>query len=138
MISFCIKNNNSVIVNYLYNSISLLNIDDIILTQKDFSKYKNIIIHYIGKNSNEFYNELANVICECIIKYYEPLLIKNALRSNYFYFDLEDIKIIEQNCNKFTKNLSEDFDDKRICLWSDILKYIINNKSMILDRFCLF
>ena len=138
MISFCIKNNNSAIIEYLYKSISSSKIENIILSKKDFSKYTNIIVHYKGLQSNEFYNELTNILCDCILFYYEPIIIKNLIYSNYFYFDIEDMCTIEKNCNEILLSNSENFIERKMCLWCDILKYVIYNKSMVLDGFVTF
>jgi len=151
MVSFCIKNNNQNIINYLFEKISQINLDNIIFSKKDFSKYTNIIIHYNGKNISEFNNELSNIICDCIIKYYEPQIIRQLITLNYFYFDFTDIVKIEENCinmlndyyipvkySSASTNEISDYKDRKICLWTDILKYITDNKSMILDGFVRF
>ena len=153
MVSFCIKNNNEKIINYLYENISAINLDNIIFSKKDFSKYTNIIIHYNGKNISEFNNELSNVIRDCIIKFYEPQIIKQLIILNYFYFDSSDISKIEENCLNILNYdccessssihfsaypNSSDYKDRKICLWIDILKYVTENKSMILDGFVRF
>ena len=138
MISFCIKNNNPIIIKYLYENISSLNVENIILSKRNFSKYNNLIIHYTGSNSNMFYNELSNILCDCILIYYEPTIIKNLIHSNYFYFTLDEMNSIEKNCNDILKNSSLGSIERKMCLWCDILKYIISNKSMVLDGFITF
>ena len=153
MISLCIKNNNTNIIDYLISSFSEINMDDIYLSRKAFSKYNNIILHYTGTNEAKFYSEGSNIICSCILQFYENMILKNIILLNYFYFDYSDILTIEKNCIKLlspTKPLSDnlkhnlkqidndDLSDKNICLWTSVLKYITNNKSMILDGFVRF
>ena len=94
MASLCIKNNNKNIINYLLENMSSINLDDVFITKKNFSKYTNLIIHYKGKNISEFNNEISNILCDCIIKFYEPNIIKQIIFSNYFYFDFPDIELI--------------------------------------------
>ena len=156
MISFCIKSNNNYVIDKLLEDISLIDIDGIIFSKKDFSKYTNIILHYAGKKKSEFYNEITSVLCNFILEYYEPIIIKNMIYLNYFYFDYSDFCTIENNCkelltnntftptsssiSKFSKKDTEDiyFTDRKKCLWTSILKYITNHKSMILDGFVCF
>ena len=151
MISLCIKNNNSKIINTLNKNISLINLENIIYSTKTFSKYKNIIIHYTGSNIPEFYNEIANSICNCIIQCYEPNIRKKTLYSNYFYFSNPDIEQIENNCSELLSNsdtdknhfssqdtTNHDFSDRKIELWTIILKYITSHKSIVLDGFVNF
>lgn len=136
MASLCIKNNNKNIINYLLENMSSINLDDVFITKKNFSKYTNLIIHYKGKNISEFNNEISNILCDCIIKFYEPNIIKQIIFSNYFYFDFPDIELIEANCLQLLNN--SNYSDRSLCLWTEILKYITENKSMILDGFVRF
>ena len=146
MVSLCIKINNGNIIDYLICNIAKINLDNIIFVKKDFSKYSNIIIHYLGNTIPEFYNEIASVISDCIINQYEPLIVHKLLLLNYFYFDDEDFYRIEDNCksilsNKETVNISSvqnDIIDRKHYLWADVLKYISYNKSIILDGFVTF
>lgn len=133
MVSFCIKNNNQTVIKYLLGNLSKLDFDDIIFSKRVFSKYTNIIIHYTGENISQFSIELSNIICSCILEYYEPKIIKKLIILNYFYFDYSDIEKIEKNCLELLKN---NYLDRKDYLWTDILKYITENKSMVLDRIC--
>lgn len=160
MISFCIKSSNLKAIDYLMNKISNINLDNIIFSQRHFSKYTNIILHYNGVNKSTFYNELSNCLCNCITNIYEHIIIQDIIYSNYFYFDYNDIKKIENNCcelisnncfnnnchyqcniynNKDINNINDiDFKDRKIVLWTDILKYITSNKSILIDGFVRF
>lgn len=147
MVSLCIKTNKNNIIQSLMNDISTINLDDIVFVQKDFSKYTNIIVHYLGKNIPAFYEELCSVLTDCIIKHYESLIIHNLILSNYFYFDDEDMRIIENNCNSMlscselatlgnnsnTLLPTSEIENKSQYLWNDVLRYISSNKSILLD-----
>ena len=153
MISLCVKSNNPNIINYLLKNIALIKLDNIYYSSKHFSKYTNVIVH-LADNSKAsiFYNEISNVICNCILLFYEPLIVKNLIYLNYFYFDVADMIEIEDNCaellspgfeKKSQKHFSNvecvnDFNNRTICLWTAVLKYITENKSMVLDGFVRF
>lgn len=146
MVSLCIKTNKNIIVNYLIDNISKIQLDDIVFVTKNFSKYSNVIIHYLGNNIPEFYSELSTVIANCIIDNYESLIIHKLLLINYFYFDDADLNLIEKNCksilsDKSNSNISSiqnDIIDREHYLWADVLKYISYNKSILLDGFVTF
>lgn len=149
MVSLCIKTNKDSIIQSLMKDISIIDLDNIIFVQKDFSKYTNIIVHYLGNNIPVFYEELCSVLTDCIIKHYESLIIHNLILSNYFYFDDEDMHIIENNCNSMlsTCNLDNnsttllpttEIENKSKYLWNDVLRYISFNKSILLDGIVTF
>lgn len=146
MVSLCIKTNKNNIVSYLVHNISEIPLDDIVFVKKDFSKYSNVIIHYLGNNISEFYNEISSVLSNCIIDNYENLIVHKLLLLNYFYFDNSDLEIIESNCKNFLcgncnstfTTIDNDFIDRKHYLWADVLKYISYNKSLVLDGFIAF
>lgn len=151
MISFCIKNNNPKATKYIMDSISSSKIDGIIFCQKKFSKYSNIILHYVNGQISEFYNELSNIICNCILDIYEPIIIRNIILSEYFYFDISEMSSIESNCfenlkigdsksiNHFFNNAkNSDYIDRKKSLLTSISKYITSSKSIVLDGFIRF
>jgi putative sporulation protein YtxC len=135
MTSFCIKTNNKSDIKFLMNSIRVMNFDNIFFTCKKFSKYTNIIVHYLGNNTSDFYNELSKVICDCILANYEKKIIHTLILMNYFYFDDSDLITIENNCSNY---LCENFSNKNQLLWCDIVKYVIDNKYMVLEGFIQF
>lgn len=146
MISLCIKTNKNTVINYLISNISKINLDNIVFVKKEFSKYSNIIIHYLGCNIPEFYNELSSVLTNCIIDNYENLIIHRLLLLNYFYFDDSDFDTIESSCQNLLRNktninvtsIQNDVIDRKHYLWTDILRYISYNKSLVLDGFVTF
>lgn len=146
MVSLCIKTNKNNIINYLIRNISEINLDNIVFVKKDFSKYSNVIIHYLGNNISEFYSELSSVISSCIIDNYENLIVHRLLLLNYFYFDDSDFSIIETNCKNMLCNknninvttIQNNIIDRTHYLWADVLKYISYNKSLVLDGFVTF
>lgn len=139
MKSFCIKINNTKIKNYLLNSLSCLDFEGIYYINRKFKIYENIIIHYVGNDECAFLNLLSGIISDCIVIFYEPILIKRNLNYNYFYFDDFEKKMIEENCYNY---IISDEDDtlkfRKDEIWPNVLKYISENKSMILDGFVNF
>jgi len=137
--SFCIKTNNQLIINYLLNSLEEISLENIYFINRKFKIYNNVIIHYKGENENIFINTISDILTNCIINYYEPSLLKKIINFNYFYFDDLEKKLIEQNCYEFIEqDDSENLKYRKEEIWVCILKYILENKSIILDGFVIF
>lgn len=140
MKSFCIKTNNKNIIDYLLDNFSFPNT---YISVKKFKVYKNIIIHFVGetnsKEENSFYNYLSNILVNIIINFYEYKLFKFIITSNYFYFSEKEQKLILKKCIDHVSNKNTTEHEVRIeHIYIAALKYISNNKSMILDGFVNF
>lgn len=140
MKSFCIKTNNKRIVKYLLDNFTFPNT---YIIAKKFKIYQNIIIHFTGKKDSkeqsDFYNALANTLVSVIIHFYEKKLLKSIIQSNYFYFSESEQDIILQKCLDFFIDTSTVEYQVRIeHIYIAALKYITNNKSMILSGFVNF
>lgn len=139
MKSFCIKTNNDNIIKYLLNNLACMNFEDIYFIDKKFKIYKNVIIHYKGTNESEFLNLISSLISDCILLFFEPLLIKRCINLNYFYFDDFEKKLIEKNSYNY---IQIDEDDtlkyRKDEIWVNVLNYLLENKSMILEGFINF
>ena len=82
---------------------------------------------------------LADILTDCILFFYEPILLKRFINFQYFYFDEFEKKLIEQNCYKHIILEEENtLKYRKEEIWTSILQYITNNKSMILDGFVNF
>lgn len=150
MVSFCIKTNNEQIQNFLMDNIALINLSDIIFVKKCFSKYTNIIVHYVGTDTNLFYEYFANILTGCIINNFEYKIVHKLLEFNYFYFDDMDLSKIETNCTEILNSLSNttaidvssylpiEILDRENCVFESVCDYIKNHKSMVLDGFVRF
>ena len=137
--SICIKTNNTNIINNLLNNLENINLNDIYLSQNDFKNYKNVIIHYRGNSIDLFYSNLAEILSNTITTFYEKKIVKRIINSNYFYFnDIERSKICDICYNALSDNQNSEFADRNNIIFISILKYIIHNKSMILDGFVNF
>lgn len=139
MKSFCIKTNNDNIINYLLNNLSSIDFEDIYFIDKKFKIYKNVIIHYKGTKENEFLNLIASLISDCILLFFEPLLIKRCINLNYFYFDDFEKKLIEKNCYSFIQTDEDNtLKYRKEEIWINVLNYLLENKSILLDGFVNF
>ena len=139
MNSFCIKTNNPVIINYLLNNLEALPLEDVYFINRKFKIYNNVIVHYKGKDENLFFNYLSDILSNCIINYYEPNLLKRIINFNYFYFDDFEKTLIEKNCYEFIEQDDhEKLKYRKEEIWICVLKYLLENKSIILDGFVTF
>ena len=139
MKSFCIKTNNIKIVNYLLECLDTTTLDNIYFINRKFKLYNNVIVHYKGDNVPLFMSILANIITDCIISFYEPALIRRTLNFNYFYFDNLEKKSIEEICyDSITLDDDNNFKYRKEEIWPSVLKYISENKSIVLDGFVNF
>lgn len=139
MKSFCVKTNNQEILKYLLKNLEASSLENIYFVSKEFKCYKNVIIHYVGNGYSQFLGFLSDLLTDCILFFYEPTLLKRLINFNYFYFDEFEKKLIEENCYKhivLEENNSLKYRKEEI--WSSVLQYINENKSMILDGFVTF
>jgi len=130
MKSYCIKINNEKIIHYLLDKIEEINFNNIYYCNKEFKIYKNVLIHYVGKNIDGFIHFVAELISNTIIEFYEEKIMERIINSNYFYFDDYEKKIILENCREFCKAESEEKKEK---LYFAIEEYVKENKKIILD-----
>lgn len=136
MKSFCIKTNNKKILAYLLNNF---NFPNTCISIRKFKIYENIIIHYTGENISAFYNELSNNLVSLILNFYEEKLLKSIIKSNYFYFsESEQEGVLDKCLNYLTDKSTVEYQVRIEHIYISALKYITNNKSMILSGFILF
>ena len=139
MKSFCIKTNNIQIKNYLLKNLACIDFENIYYIDKKFKIYQNVIVHYTGNDEYSFLNILSEIITDCILLFYEPILIRRNINYNYFYFENFEKKIIEQNCLSYiTSSEDENLKYRKDEIYTNVLKYLFENKAMILDGFINF
>jgi len=133
MKSFCIKTNHEDILDYLISRTKEIDFEDLIYSKNEFKNYRNVIIHYQGKDEKIFSYFLSELITEAILEFYEEKLIYQILNYNYFYFDeYERIQI----CNNCIEMIEDEERSKMI--QKALLEYIQENKTMILEGFVNF
>ena len=137
--SFCIKTNNNDILNYLLDYFNDNPPDNFYFSLNSFKIYDNAIFHYKGDNYELFYNYIAKVFLDLIIKFYENKLISNLLDYNYFYFSDTEKKYILQICKNFASD-SENFEyiKRKNIIYCICKEYIEENKFVILEGFIRF
>ena len=137
MKSICIKTNNTHMINYIEDLINNIDLDDIFFSCNEFKLYRNIIIHYKGKNINLFYKKISTILSSLVIDLLEHNIVKKIIKYNYFYFDnLETIKIsniYEENFNNYTID-----SNKFSLLYNNFYDYISCHKTILIDGFITF
>ena len=139
MKSFCIKNNNEIILNYLLDEIKQLNLDDTFISMNTFKYYKNIIVHYTGDNTKLFICKLSEVLTKCILKFYESIIVTRVINCDFFYFEQAEKNIIYNNCMEILKDDSSgELTLRKEKIFSSLIEYISEHKFFILDGFVNF
>ena len=130
MKSYCIKTNNEEIINYLLDMIEKINFEYIYYCNKEFKIYKNVIIHYVGENIENFICFISSLLTDTVIRFYEEKIINRIINSNYFYFEDCEKKIVFENCKELCENEKE---SRREKLYKEIENYVKDNKLIVLD-----
>ena len=139
MKSFCIKNNNEIILNYLLTQIENANMENVYISKNSFKNYKNIIVHYKGNKDDIFIYNLSEILTKCILEFYEKNIVKRIVNSDYFYFDGKEKNMIYRNCYELLDDSnSNDFVIRKERIFSCLQNYILENKFFILDGFVNF
>lgn len=134
--TICIKTKNKNISEYLLKQLDYFTVEDIYVSCYDFKHYNNVIIHYVGKNIDIFLTKISTLLTYAVVDFYEPILIKNLINSNYFYFSTEDKKQIYNICltNVDFSNSLKMFN----IISNAFYKYFLDNKYVIFDGFVNF
>lgn len=137
MISICFKSNNREKLNFIENQITSCKIPNIYYYQKKFSKYNNLIIHYLGKKESDFYNALSNIFFNYLKKYVENSQIDSILKYEYFYFNQTEKNIIQKKCtNELNTNESKSIVHN--ILYKNLKEYFSTHKKAHLNGFIYF
>lgn len=139
MKSLCIKTNNTNTLEYLLNELNYIDLNDICYSTNEFKHYKNIIIHYSGKDTDAFINKICSILSLYVIDEVETELLNRILIQNYFYFDANERNSILDICYDITaEDFTEIFDKKYNSLFQSFFNFLSNNKSIILNGFINF
>lgn len=139
MKSFCIKTNHKNIIHCLLKDFSKTTLDSVYLSNRQFKNYENVIIHYTGKNNEDFYELLCTTLTNLILALYENTIMRKMIDFNYFYFSSPEKKEIFENCQTFLQD-STNIENhiRKEHLYHALLHYVCENKSMVLDGFICF
>lgn len=139
MKSFCIKNNNDKILNYLLSEINNFNLENVYVSQNNFKLYKNVIVHYTGNNQKDFINKLSNVLMNCIMKFYEKKIVKRVVNCDFCYFEPKEKNMIFNNCYELLDDKeNDDLNNRKEKIFECLVDYISEHKFFILDGFVNF
>lgn len=139
MKSLCIKTNNSDLLKYLLNELNHLELEKVCFSKHQFKHYKNIIIHYTGKNNELFIQKISSILSFLVIDELEEAFFKRILLQNYFYFSSPERNEILNLCFDITANdFTNLFDKKFHTLFTCFSHFISCHKSIVLQGFTNF
>lgn len=93
----------------------------------------------LGNTPNLFLGLLSDILTNCILFFYEPILLKRFLNFYYFYFDEFEKKQIEEHCYEaIVLDEANTLHYRNEEIWTSVFSYLQENKSMILDGFVNF
>ena len=138
MKSICLKTNNEEIISYIIKKLEE-NLDEIVISENKFKIYKNIIVHYIGKNERNFLIKFSEILAIMITTFYEEKILDKIIDDNYCYFEDFEKQIILKICEKIIEIQETSFKYKEEILKGLVYEYFLDgNKYMILDGFMNF
>ena len=115
-----------------------LNLSDVYYCTKKFKNYENVIVHYRGSYTSIFEHNLADIVTNCIITFYEEKLFEKIINFNYFYFDSYEKLQIKNKCINLLNNTTDDFYLRKDTLWLLVYNYFKEFNKMILQGFVNF
>ena len=134
--SICIKTNTSSNIDYLLNELTILKIDNVYFSCKNFKNYTNIIVHYKGRTSHLFLSSLSKILTYLVLDLYENSILKHLLLSEYFYFSSLEQKSIFDICTN-TLNY-ENSADRFETIETSFFEYLKAHKALNLKGFINF
>ena len=141
MKSICIKITNPKVAEYLLEKLNNFELDDIYFSCKKFKIYQNVIIHFNGKNEKLFLKKVSDMLSSLILDLFEENIIKNLIKSEYFYFDnLEQLQIANIAYEDLYDKEESVYDlkERTNLLCSDFYEYLLINRSIVLKGFITF
>ena len=138
MKTVCLKTNNEKILEYLNIELEKLCWEDIVISLNEFKKYKNIVVHYYGKNERKFLLEFSQILSKMIERFFEKNILEKIINDNYFYFDEYEKDLILKISEKIIEIQESSFEYKNEILKGLIYEYYLDNKYMILEGFVMF
>lgn len=134
--SICIKSNNSKSLSYISNELEHFDVDNTYFSCNKFKNFKNVIIHYTGRNSWLFLSSLSKILSYLVLDLYENIIIKKLISYDYFYFSASEQKEIFDLC---IDNLNYEDSLARLQLvQSSFFEYLKENKTLNLKGFVSF
>lgn len=120
MVSFCIKSLNKTTLDELERYFDSFNLPNIYYSQKKLPKFHNLIFHYVGNSTDNFYIELSQIMAKFIIDTFEKKIIRSSLKYDFFYFSTDEREIILENLDNILSSkeaLSEKYSILQKCIY---------------------
>ena len=92
----------------------------------------------MGDKLKEYYQFLSELLEKVIIQFYEEKLMKQLIYYNYFYFDNYEKNKILDNCLTLANTEEYISEVENDVMKNEIIQYLEQNHSMILDGFVTF
>lgn len=138
MKSICIKTNNKSIINYLLEEFKNISIENVFISLKDFSHFKNIILHCTDDSKIiSFITSISNILTKSIITFNENKIITDSINLNYFYFNSTERNIILEQ-TQLLLYTSEDYIFKYDIINNNIFNYLSSNHSFYYSGYLNF
>lgn len=97
MISLCFKSQFKETIDELDLFMDTISFPNIIYCKRRFSKFYNLIIHYTGKQKQDFCSAISMLFSQYIISKHEEKIISKQLKLDFFYFsNYEQTEILSQ------------------------------------------
>lgn len=138
MKSICIKTNDHILLDCLLNDLKSSELEDVYFSCNQFKNYKNIIIHYTGKNTSLFLSTICSILTYLIIDEFEENLLKKSIFKNYFYFDNNEKNKILDTCFNIIAENDNYINNRFKYIYESTLNYLTENTKIILIGFVNF
>ena len=100
--------------------------------------FDNLIIHDLERDDEKFLEIISLVLKSTVEEFYEKEIIKKIIKRNYFYLDEVEQEYVFEISKKIMHLSDNKIGFKRQLLKDSFSKYLICNKSIVLDGFITF
>lgn len=138
MKSFAIKLIDNRIEDDLISELEQINLNDFYISSKDFKNFRNVIVHYSGKEIITFISLISDALAVVIQKKYDLYFINKIISKNYFYILPEEQETIKRIANKILLASRDNENFSKEILKNLIFEYLLENNKMILEGFVNF
>ena len=101
------------------------------------SLHAKFIVNYSGKYPHTFLNSMANILSKIIYSYFENVLIKKSIDTNYFYFNNNEKHDILNFCKLVFRD-NDLFSNGKSEIKNKLYNYLKSNTNFNVDGFINF
>ncbi len=136
MVAFSVKDSDKKVIYLLYDYLCQIEWIDVDF-EKHFSKgFYVVVFKYKGSDFNEFLDNFSYVIASFILRYYEHLIVKYLINTDYCYFEKNEKLVIEQEFGLLNKPNIVKSNRKLICKLTK--SYAMQNSFFVFRGFICF